>query len=137
MTYGQDSGYLYYQNDLIGTGWSGRNIQDGVLGRNNSAAQDVHAIGPIPVGWYTIGPAYDSPTKGPVTMTLTPDPDNQMFGRGDFEIHGYQIGTDPDDPYNPSSDGCIIMERSAREKIAEQIRTAGDNRLQVVSTWTI
>jgi len=43
---------------------------------------------------------------------LSPHPDNEMFGRGSFRIHGDSIK-------NPgtASHGCIIAPRSVREKI--------------------
>lgn len=93
-------------------------------GKNNPDMQSVHNTGPLPVGFYTIGAAETSPTKGPVMMRLTPDASNEMFGRGDFEIHG-------DSKLHPgeASNGCIVASRPTRESIS----TSGDNRLQVVA----
>jgi hypothetical protein len=71
-------------------------------------------------GTYTIG----APTreKGPLTLPLTPAPGNNMHGRDGFLIHG-------DNPSHPgaSSEGCIILPRAARSKIAN----SGDHTLHV------
>jgi hypothetical protein len=81
-------------------------------GKNNPAMQKVPNVGPIPVGKYTIGQPYDSPQTGPFTLPLTPDPENEMFGRSGFKIHGDNLS----DPGN-GSDGCIVVARDIREKI--------------------
>lgn len=127
--YVQNSGHLYHDGVLVGTGWAGRNIENVANGRNNPAAQNVHGIGPIPVGFYTRGKVFDSPTKGVATIPLIPDPTNEMFGRGSFEMHGFQIGSRSDDPYNSSSDGCIIQEHDSRVQFGASL----DTRLQVIS----
>jgi hypothetical protein len=81
-------------------------------GKNNPDMQNVKSVGPIPRGIYTIGRSYDSKNTGPLTIMLSPHPDNDMFGRGDFRIHGDSIkkpGT--------ASHGCIIAPRNVRENI--------------------
>lgn len=128
-TYEITTGYLRHDGLLIGAGWSGRNISGGVQGRNNVSAVQVHGIGPCPIGWYTRGEMYNSPLRGPKTIPLIPDPENEMFGRQYFEMHGFRIGTLASDPSNPSSDGCLIQLGPARE----QFGTSPDRRLQVVS----
>ena len=62
-------------------------------------------------------------THGPYVLPLTPDPENLMYGRDGFLIHGDSI-TNP----GSASEGCIILPRSARTMIA----ASGDNRLEVV-----
>lgn len=81
-------------------------------------------IGPLPQGAYTIGPVYDHPRLGPVTMNLTPDPTNVMFDRAYFRIH-------PDAIAHPgaASEGCIVQSRPVRERIA----ASEDHRLSVVA----
>lgn len=100
-------------------GWAGQGN-----GKNNPAMQNVAKTGPLPVGKYIIGQPHDSPRTGPYTMDLTPSPSNTMFGRSDFRIHGAA-------KENPelSSEGCIIMPHSVREKIWE----SGDRELEVIA----
>lgn len=113
------------------TGWlskSGKNLYQGYSGagegKNNPAMEDVHNVGPIPVGKYTIGSPHDTPTHGPYVLTLTPDPKNIMFGRAGFLCHG-----DSKDKPGTASQGCMIMPRPARELLYQ----SGDHELEVVS----
>ena len=62
----------------------------------------------------------DRPNDGrPIAFPLTPDSDNNMYGRSGFMIHG-------DNAQNDASQGCIIMPRDVRELLHE-----GD-RLEVI-----
>jgi len=82
-------------------------------------------LGPIPAGSWTIGPAFDHPTKGPVVMTLTPHPETVTYHRSGFLIHGDSIefaGAEE------ASLGCIIMPRNVRD----QINASDDHQLQVI-----
>ncbi len=54
-------------------------------------------------------------------MRLTPVPGTQTFGRDGFLIHG-------DNRRHDASQGCIVLDRTARNRIA----TSGDTRLNVV-----
>lgn len=49
-------------------------------------------------------------------MNLTPFPENQMFGRGAFRIHGYE-------KVHPelSSEGCIVQVHDVRKHIADHL----------------
>jgi hypothetical protein len=88
--------------------------------------QQEHDVGPIPVGLYAIGQPYVDPEKGPLVMRLTPDPGNEMFGRGGFLMHGdlvTEVGL------RLASLGCIIEPHATRLAVA----TSGDNKLQVIS----
>lgn len=105
----------------LGIGWAGQPPY-----KNDPNHVDKKNVGPLPPGFYTIGPVYRHPRLGPVVMNLEPDPDNQMFNRGDFRIHGASM-SDPDH----SSEGCIIQVRPVREKIAANL--SNDDRLQVVA----
>jgi hypothetical protein len=104
--YEQSTGHFSVFGDagleLIGTGFAGREA-----GRNNPAAQDEYAIGPIPRGNYTLGivvhPRFSAPAYKAVPEALT-----QSFGRSGFWVHG---GTD--------SHGCIVLGRSARNRIRQ------------------
>lgn len=117
ITFHQRSGKTYRDTELIATGWAGQ-----LEGINNPDLQHVANIGPLPRGFYTIGPAYDHPHLGPLTMNLTPDPGNEMYGRDNFRIHGASA-------HHPeiSSKGCIIEPRYARQHIID----IGDRRLEV------
>lgn len=102
------SGRLYDPTgDLVGVGYSGTPEY-----KNQATAQSLKAQGPIPAGTYAIGEPKDSPTHGPFAMPLTPNPQNLMWGRGNFLIHGDSI-------VNPgsASEGCIVQSRDVREKI--------------------
>lgn len=103
-----------------GATWIGYSGRDD--GRNNPDMQDVHNIGPIPQGSYTIGPAYEDPEKGPIVMHLTPSPDNEMFGRSGFLMHG-------NNPENDASEGCIIMSPNVRKIV----NASEDKMLQVIA----
>jgi hypothetical protein len=110
-TYRQNSGRLSCADE------SGKTVVDetGYAGRgffkNWSAAESNSNWGPIPRGKYAIGGFTAS--KGPVTITLTPYPENIMYGRDLFRIHG-------DSKKHPgaASNGCIIVGRDTRNTIA-------------------
>ncbi len=124
--YHTDSGLLYYVDDgyqysHIATGYSG--YQDGA---NNANMDSLQSYGPIPEGTYTIEQGVNSSTFGPVTMRLTPDPSNDMKGRGGFLIHG-----DNSRLNRSGSTGCIIFGRSTRDLI----NSSSDRLLRVRSGW--
>jgi hypothetical protein len=117
--YAQSTGSLSANGQVIAIGYSGHD-----QGKNNPAMQQVPNTGPIPQGRYFIGTPRDSDKVGPFAMPLDPAPGTNTFNRSAFMIHGDSIvhpGT--------ASEGCIILLRDARNKIAE----SGDNELIVVS----
>lgn len=117
-TYSQTHGILSASGGIeVGVGYSGTGA-----GRNNPAMQAVHDVGPLPEGFYLIGPAYEHPKLGPLTMNLIPDIDNQMFGRSDFRMHG-------DNATHDASEGCIVMEHGVRLRLSQST----DRRLQVIA----
>ncbi len=118
-TYAQATGSLSHDDVSVGTGYSGFE-----QGKNNPAFQEVPDVGPLPCGTYAIGPPFTHPTKGPLVMTLTPEPDCNEFGRSGFLIHGDSIAHPGE-----ASEGCIIMAHDIRL----QISTSGDNQLTVIS----
>lgn len=117
FTYSQSSGEFRHDGTSLCFGYSG--FADG---KNNPDKEAEHDIGPIPKGTYRIGSSYISPQFGPVVMSLTPFPENQMFGRAGFLIHG-------DSTLHPgyASHGCIILPRNIRQLIAR----SGDDVLMV------
>ena len=117
--YQQSTGALTRDGLLIGAGYSGRG---GAI--NQPAAQIVPQYGPIPQGRYTIGTAVQDSHLGPLALPLTPDPTNLMYGRGGFYVHG-----DNSLLNHTGSEGCIVVSRDIRERIA----ASGDNQLTVVA----
>ena len=121
-TYVQSTGQLLTVDDggwkVVGTGYSGKGEH-----KNDPGSQALHNLGPIPRGFYTIGPPVNSETHGPFCLPLIPDASNAMFGRAFFLIHG-------DSKQHPgeASEGCIIQNRATREAVWN----SGDRRLQVV-----
>jgi len=82
-------------------------------GRNNPALQSVRGVGPLPLGFWRIGKAYNSVNTGPVTIPLyklddKPGDDiDAVTGRSAFRVHG-------NNARNDASRGCIILDRPAR-----------------------
>jgi hypothetical protein len=71
-------------------------------------------VGPIPPGFYDIGPAFHHPRTGPISMRLTPQAGTDTFGRSGFLVHGGNSTPDPGD----DSEGCPIMPRGPRSLLA-------------------
>ena len=117
-TYEQRTGQLSRDGANIVRGYSGAGE-----GKNNPEDQEIHNVGPIPRGLYTINSPQDTVTHGPYVLSLTPDPENEMYGRDSFLIHG-DSKVDP----GTASEGCIILPRNIRERIW----TSGDTSLKVV-----
>ena len=122
FTFSQSSGMFNQDGALVGVGYAGFGY-----GKRNPAAQATRGIGPLPVGMYTIGSAETHPRLGPLTMRLTPDATNEMFGRDMFFIHG----ENPEHP-GESSDGCIVLDRDARTEVMIAV-AKGENRLEVTT----
>lgn len=119
MTYSQSTG-LFTGPAITATGYSGHGE-----GLDNASMQDVHDIGPLPQGIYTIQPPHADPKVGPVAMRLEPSPENTMFGRGDFLIHGDNAAQN-----HTASEGCIILPHDVRVKIGAAV-LSGDDQLMV------
>jgi hypothetical protein len=102
----------------IGTGYAGVGA-----GLNNPDMQDEAFVGPIPQGYYDIGPQFNSPNTGPGVMNLTPWESTETFGRDDFQIHGDNACL-----CNSASEGCIVL----GPQIRDQIANSGDNLLRVI-----
>lgn len=122
FTYEQRSGKLWREGAVLGVCYSGRGV-----GVNDPAYERVIDVGPIPAGWYTIGPFFDDPGgKGPLVARLTPDSDTQMFGRAGFMMHGDNAAMN-----HTASEGCIIAAHEIRLEVAGCV-AEGMNRLLVV-----
>ena len=81
-------------------------------GRNNPDMEFVPNTGPLPraPSGYRIYPPKDSPRTGPFTLGLEPVVQSELNGRFAFRIHG-------DNAQNDASNGCIILNRTARTTI--------------------
>jgi hypothetical protein len=115
-TYKQSTGELSHDGAHVATGYSGHGA-----GRNNPALEGVARVGPLPRGFYTIGPAHDTALHGPVVMALTPDPGQDEHGRDAFLMHG-------DKKNHDASLGCLIYDPLTRRKVA----ASPDRRLHCI-----
>ncbi len=107
-TFAQSSGIIYtpkYEPLVMAYAGHGE-------GKNNPALQDKHRIGPLPIGFYIIEEPKDDTQVGKYAMRLTPLPENNMYGRSDFFIHG-----DNPEHIGESSDGCIVAGPTYRTRI--------------------
>jgi len=126
--YSQSTGQLIYVNNqtgattTIGTGYSGNGA-----GLNNPNMQNAPNVGPIPQGDWTIGTQRNNTTNSghnlPASMRLTPQTATNTFNRDGFLIHG-----DNDSGNQSASEGCVILNRTIRNRIGN----SGDNTLRVV-----
>lgn len=118
-TYRQDNGALSDKTgQIVVYGYSGHGE-----GKNNPVAQELHDVGPIPRGMYVINAPVDTVTHGPYVLRLDPKPENEMFNRSGFLMHGDSIvhpGT--------ASLGCIIAPKVNRM----QVWNSGDHLLEVI-----
>ncbi|MDE2367519.1 MAG: DUF2778 domain-containing protein [Burkholderiales bacterium] len=130
--YVQSTGQMYHQPaDSLGggppapvgsPGYAGHGI-----GVNNAPLDVLPSIGPLPSGTYEIGPQQTNVTGAglslPGSMRLTPDPNNWMYGRAGFLIHG-----DNSRGNRSASEGCIIEPRGVRDIIGQ----SQDRTLRVI-----
>jgi len=114
--YSQSTGNIYYWGGMspeyYGTGYAGHE-----KGINNPEMQSVKYVGPIPVGFYTIGemmPVYvtSDGVRLRDAMKLEPFPSNEMFDRDSFLMHG-----DNKKENRSASKGCIILELNIRKLV--------------------
>jgi hypothetical protein len=118
-TYAQKTGDLLQDGNVVATGYSGFDN-----GKNNPDMQAVHDVGPIPQGdWIIVGPPVNTAAHGPYVLTLTPAQGTNTFGRSGFLMHGDAVHSP-----GTASKGCIIMSRTARERVWN----SGDTDLEVV-----
>lgn len=124
-TYEQATGILRNPNGgVAGSGYSGAGA-----GKNNPELENIVDVGPIPTGLYTIGEMYDATNEGhgPDALPLTPDTENQMYGRSGFLMHGDSIAHP-----GSASEGCIIQALAVRIVV----NSSSDKRLCVISGLT-
>jgi type VI secretion system (T6SS) effector TldE1-like protein len=97
---------------VLGEGYSGA---PGYV--NDPSAVSLQGEGPIPMGTYTIEQPINDATTGPFSLPLTPSPENEMFGRSGFLIHGADAAKDVNGA-QLSSHGCIVCARPIRQVIS-------------------
>lgn len=122
FTFHQSTGEVTRDGEHFDWAYSGHSA-----GVNNPALQFMSKVGPIPVGHYTIGPAFVHPVAGAVCMRLTPNPGTDDHGRDGFMWHGDNIAMN-----HTASEGCIISNRNARSAVAAAV-VAGENQLEVLA----
>jgi hypothetical protein len=107
-TYVQSTGELIDpEGEVAAVGYSGR---DG--GLNKPSMQDLHDVGPIPVGFYRCcAPVYHT-RLGPDAIPLVPFPGNFMFTRGGFYVHGDNAAQNCS-----ASEGCIVIGAATRARL--------------------
>jgi hypothetical protein len=108
---------------LVTVGYSGGNQGKNPEGINNPEMEGEKNIGPLPEGLYHMGEPVNHTHLGPFAIPLTPDPKNDMKGRGGFYIHG------DTKEYHHASEGCVILGRPFREKSWG----SSDHELEVVA----
>lgn len=113
LNFNQTTGVISAEDGTIVThGWSGNHD-----GKNNPDKQEIPCLGPLPRGTYAIQPwEAHHDHLGPMVAFLKPDPANEMFGRGDFFIHG--PANDPT-KYGQESKGCIVVPREGRQAVKD------------------
>lgn len=129
--YFQSTGLLYHVDADGNADFSGYAGYSGYgYGKNNPVLQSIQSqqpgdpAGPIPQGYYQIGPPRDSKPTGPYVLDLTPWPGTNTYGRTAFEIHGEKKKGPP----GYASTGCVIEPPDVRQAIVK----SKDNCLKVV-----
>ena len=118
IQYEISTGVLRRDGAVIGVGYSGQPDC-----KNDPGKCSVHDHGPIPPGLYTIETPRDTETHGPYVLPLTPDPNNEMYKRSGFLMHG-DSKTHP----GTASHGCIVAPLVVREAVHK----SADINLEVV-----
>jgi type VI secretion system (T6SS) effector TldE1-like protein len=125
FTYESSTGRLFDPNQtFMASGYAGGDKGLHKEGINNPAYEQVHNVGPLPQGLYTMGIPVEGSHLGPLAIPLIPDPNNQMFGRSDFFVHGDHIGAP-----GTASDGCMIFAHDIRTLLSK----SDERQIQVIA----
>lgn len=116
--YVQTSGVFVMLNndDDLTEAWQG--YSGSPQGINNPTMEHIRNVGPIPRGRYLIGAPHSHKRLGPVVMTLFPH-GHAAHGRSGFMIHGDNMNLN-----RTASQGCIILGRDYRQRIADAVNEA-------------
>ena len=117
LTYSQSTGIMTRDGAFLAKGWSGNGD-----GKNNPDMQDVHDVGPLPRGLYSVG-EWGMHDVGPISAPLT-QISGETFGRSAFYIHGPSLPAH----YGQESKGCIVIPRPMRLLV----QASGEKQLEVV-----
>lgn len=107
LTYSQSTGLLTGLAMGPATGYSGHPPRV-----NDPTAEQIHGVGPIPKGDYSIGTPIDHSQLGPFAIPLSAKSGTETFGRSGFYIHGDSISAP-----GSASHGCVILARAVRDAI--------------------
>lgn len=106
---------------LVGRGYAG------APGSVNDPEMDhVRSKGPLPKGRYRIREV-SHPRFAAPALRLDPEAETVLHGRSGFYIHGDNIRGN-----RSASSGCIILDRTERQLIRQQIRLGHSDILHVV-----
>lgn len=120
-TYIQRTGKLYHDGALIGAGYSGHG-----QGLNNPAMDDIHDVGPLPAGNYSLTEWRDNDLDtGRGTIVLVPAKGTNTHGRGGFRIHGDNAAMN-----QSASHGCIVI---GNAEFRRRIWDTGEHYLEVAA----
>lgn len=112
-TYKQSTGELLDPTGQhVANGYAGGNCGQNPEGVNNPKMQDMKHIGPLPVGKYDLGEVIAESHLGPYVIPLIAHPENEMYGRSGFYMHGDNAKLN-----KSASEGCIIMPRIVRVRV--------------------
>lgn len=118
-TWYQSPGVMVGADGLRMPGYSGKDPH-----KNDPDSEHIPDQGPLPCGFYDMEAPVDTDKHGPYVLWLTPHPENQMFGRSAFGIHGDSIAHP-----GQASEGCICVPHGARVRMWE----SGDHLLRVLA----
>lgn len=99
-------------------------------GMNNPDMENIVNTGPIPRGFYSMGPLQDHQHVGKDVMQLFPHDGNEMFHRSGFFWHGDEIAHPGE---HLASDGCPVHSHVTRLAAWR----SGDHILHVVDFFNI
>jgi hypothetical protein len=126
--YSQTSGKLTHVDDATGARTPvGRGYSGVGAGLNNPSKVDVRDVGPIPQGWWTIGPPFAG-AQGNPEFHLIPDSDRVIPPSRD-PTSSY-IHADNAVQNFTASKGCAVLGRTP--DIRMRIKRSHDRRLEVV-----
>lgn len=96
-------------------------------GVNNPALEAIRNVGPLPAGFYVMGPPFNHPTAGGYTMRLQFVPGTgDLHGRSGFLWHGGW--RDPKAHKDNASHGCMVSSFTDRVRAWEE----GDHLIRVI-----
>jgi hypothetical protein len=110
-------------------------------GFNNPAMQNIHNVGPLPLGdWEISGPPFDDAKHGKYILRLAPKKGTETYKRTGFLWHGKPVIPEGINLLLPSpfictgSEGCLCSSPVTRTRVYQSgdtfLRTISGNKLQ-------